>query len=386
MYFLCSEFYQVKIWFQNRRYKVKRQAQDKSIEEATTFQHNLRCSSDTQQCVFPQSHGEDESSCLPKIAKVDRSSTNWTHFISSTHSRPCTSRVTQSGVQAFANWPDRYPTTCPIPSFLSEHWPLSGANYFSRWSSFSSPTAHMHNTLSETHPVSLIQSKSPTDPVQTNQTSLDCSFYTQWENSFPLSRTDSVQHNSTMNCPIQRYPYNGWSSIPHDSIASNADLATPNLMEYLTIAGWKDCPTLSPLRKLEMEKSHESHTHDLPLMSYKENELQSPFVESTHPIPGGHTNSYENNPFSETFPLETGGSPSREPNPVGPDWPYNSSQLSETETSVKWEAAPTCAASLNEPSGHEKFRLEHQRDLQFLFGLHNSTMEKKCDSEKLENG
>ncbi|KAF7258130.1 hypothetical protein EG68_03855 [Paragonimus skrjabini miyazakii] len=39
---------QVKIWFQNRRYKVKRQAQDKSIEQATALQHTLRTYSLTQ--------------------------------------------------------------------------------------------------------------------------------------------------------------------------------------------------------------------------------------------------------------------------------------------------------------------------------------------------
>ncbi|VEL39032.1 unnamed protein product, partial [Protopolystoma xenopodis] len=37
---LCCR--QVKIWFQNRRYKVKRQAQDKSLEQAAALQHTLR--------------------------------------------------------------------------------------------------------------------------------------------------------------------------------------------------------------------------------------------------------------------------------------------------------------------------------------------------------
>ncbi|TGZ58455.1 hypothetical protein CRM22_009628 [Opisthorchis felineus] len=33
---------QVKIWFQNRRYKVKRQQQDRSLEQATALQHSIR--------------------------------------------------------------------------------------------------------------------------------------------------------------------------------------------------------------------------------------------------------------------------------------------------------------------------------------------------------
>ncbi|TPP64131.1 hypothetical protein FGIG_01597, partial [Fasciola gigantica] len=312
----------VKIWFQNRRYKVKRQAQDKSIEEATVFQHNLRCSSDSHQCVFAESRESDDSNSLFRSMKIDKHSTSWTQFLSSAYGRPCISRSEQPGVQSFSNWPERYTTSCPIPALLSEHLSFTGANGFPPWSSFTAPVGHVHDEETDSHPGRLSQPKSHLDLLPTSQhSSLDSSLCTRWESGFPLSRMVPVQNSPTANYPTTRYPsYSGWPSISQDSTAYNTEFATPNLMDYLTMAGWRGAPICSPTEKIE---AHEPHTNEMPDMvssSYKEVDIHSPFAESTHLIPYGNASGYENDSFSGNFSHELNITSGRELNQICTTW------------------------------------------------------------------
>ncbi|VDP77538.1 unnamed protein product [Echinostoma caproni] len=290
---LHYRFMQVKIWFQNRRYKVKRQAQDKSIEEVTALQHSVNCASNTEQFSFSDTRISGDKNLPTTSTKQDKHSSSWTQFLTSTYG-PGTSKPEPSGMQHFSNWQERY-NPCSMPSFFGERWSLTGSSSLHPWSPFTTSPTPMLETESVMLPTNSPHSRETADAISDQQTSLDNSLCATWENGFTLTRIHALQ-TAAHNPPVG-YSQPDWNSNPQDSLY-NPQFTGQNLIDYLAMAGWK---TKSQCQAENPYTQKYSANDDFDMVSGAHKEInEHPFANLTHTFKTSDINCLEDNSFCNT--------------------------------------------------------------------------------------